>query len=177
MTFSNDMWYRPGDEGRDSNGDDDDFFPPDGHPKVMQLESLRDHALLLFSKIIDEKNDFKTIINQATAIEKHGLLSMADTEQIVRSFAAKDNGSMMAVGGQSPREAEEQVRKMLAALIERIHSNLVAAAVKRDLLDVAFDSEKNDFIFSVNENGKKFAEEAETQLKKRGPNNDSGIRP
>lgn len=138
-----------------NNGDiENGAFPPANHPGVMSIETLRNEALRLFGLMLAEQAGVKQTVEMAPSEEKQQFLSLQETENIVRSFSAADNGEMMAVGGNSKAEAMQQVRKLMEALIQRIMSNLVAEGVRRDLIDVAFDSDANDFAFSVNKHGR-----------------------
>jgi hypothetical protein len=76
----------------------------------------------------------KQTVDIAPSEEKRHFLSIQETEGIVRSFCADDNGEMMAVGGNSKAEAMKQIRSMMEALIQRIMSNIVAEGVRRDLI-------------------------------------------
>lgn len=133
-------------------------MPEPGHPNILSLEILRDKALELYGLFISEQSGIDPACHTATLEEKQHFLSMQETENIVRSFSAMDNGEMMAVGGSSPAEAMVQVRKMMDALLQRIMSNVVAEAVRRELVDVSFDDEQDAFAFQVNQNGFDFVE-------------------
>lgn len=139
-------------------GDDIDF-PDAGHPKIISMEILRNHAVALFGRFLAAQNNINPETYADLTDEKCQFLSLQETETIVRSFSAMDNGEMMAVGGNSKQEAVEQVQKLMTALVERVLSNVIAEGVRRDLIDVSFDDEQNNFAFQVNKNGESLIEE------------------
>ena len=142
--FNEDVWFT--DEG----------FPPPEHPSVMTMEWLRTEALKLFGGFIAARSGLNPTVETASLEDKEKFLSLQETENIVRAFSAKDNGEMMAVGGNTREEAEQQVRALITALVERVMSNVIAEGVKRDLIDVAFDTDADNFAFSVSDKGHQF---------------------
>jgi hypothetical protein len=135
-----------------------DGFPSPSHPGVMTIETLRNEALRLFGVMLAQQTGVKQTVDIAPSEEKHQFLSIQETENIVRTFCANDNGEMMAVGGNSKAEAMQQIRSMMEALIQRIMSNLVSEGVRRELIDVSFNSDMNDFAFEVSERGRKLVD-------------------
>lgn len=137
----------------------DDGFPDADHPGVISIEAMRDNALMLFGRLMAQTTGLKSdYVAEDVSDAQREFLSIAETENIIRSFSAHDNGEMMAVGGNSRQEARTQVRKLMEALVTRIMSNVTAEASRRDLIDVAFDSEADAFAFNVNDNGKSLIE-------------------
>lgn len=140
------------------HGDDIDF-PDSSHPKVIPMEVLRNQAIVLFGRFLAAQNKMDPDTYAELTDEKCKFLSLQETETIVRSFSAMDNGEMMAVGGNSKKEAIDQIRQLMAALLERVLSNVIAEGVNRDLIDSYFDEARNSFGFEVNENGKQLLEQ------------------
>lgn len=134
-------------------------LPAAGHPKIIPLQVLRDQALHIFDRMITEKSGLKSGEYVADLEAQSAFLSIEETEQIVRSFSAMDNGELMAVGGKSKAEAMDQVFKLMAALLDRIMSNVMTESSKRGLLDVSFDTDHNCFAFSLTPDGMKLVEE------------------
>jgi len=134
-------------------------LPENDHPNVIPMEMLRDQAIALFGRFIAEQSGVNAETCAMLTEEKCKFLTLPETEAIVRSFSAMDNGEMMAVGGNSKAEAMQQIRKLMAALLERVLSNVIQEGVRRDLIDVAFDGEQNAFAFQVNANGERLIEE------------------
>lgn len=135
------------------HGDDIDF-PGSDHPKVIPMEVLRNQAIVLFGRFLAMQSDTDPETYADLTEEKCKFLSLQETETIVRSFSAMDNGEMMAVGGNSKKEAVEQIKQLMAALVERVLSNVIAEGVRQDLIDSYFDATRNSFDFEVSETGK-----------------------
>lgn len=148
------------DEGPWFQGDDIDF-PDASHPKVIPMEMLRNQAIALFGRFLAMQNNVAPETYADITDEKCKFLSLQETETIVRSFSEMDNGEMMAVGGNSKQEAVRQIRQLMAALVERVLSNVIAEGVSRDLIDVAFDDAQNSFAFQVSKNGEQLLAEYE----------------
>lgn len=151
------------DESNDGGGPwfhgDDIDFPDSSHPKVIPMEVLRNQAIVLFGRFLAMQNNAEPETYADLTEEKCEFLSLQETETIVRSFSAMDNGEIMAVGGNSKQEAIAQIRQLMAALIERVLSNVIAAGVKQDLIDTWFDETRNSFDFEVSEKGKQLLEQ------------------
>lgn len=133
-------------------------MPEPEHPGILSIELLRDKALELYGVFLSQQSGVDPGCHTATIEEKQQFLSLQETENIVRAFCAADNGELMAVGGNSPAEAMQQIHDMMSALIARIMSNVIAEAARRDLIDVAFDAEQDAFAFQVNQKGIDFVE-------------------
>lgn len=93
---------------------------------------------------------------QAKKAENH--LSLQETENIVREHSQIVDGDLYAVGGETAEEAHAIINEMLSALMDRIMSNVLAAGVKQELLDCNYNSDKDDFEFSVTDKGKQIVE-------------------
>jgi hypothetical protein len=112
-------------------------------------------ALILFARVLQDGKP--TIMPDEHAARGTQYLSLSETENIIKEHSTEvegPKGSCYAVGGDSPEEANEKVSHLMAALIERVRSNVIAASVKRGWVDCAFDPESNDFVFSVTEKGR-----------------------
>jgi hypothetical protein len=51
--------------------------------------------------------------------------------------------------------------------MQRILSNVIAHGVEEELIDVAFDSERDDFVFSASQKGENFASKFENEFGKK----------
>ncbi len=127
-----------------------------GGQPVIPIRALRDTAIKMFDQFIELQSGINPDVSSATFEEKCEFLSLNEAECIVRDFSASDDGEMFAVGGETKQEAIAQIHRLMAALIDRVMSNVVAAAVKEDLVDVAWDTDASNFAFAVTEKGRKF---------------------
>lgn len=141
----------------EEHNDFDEFLGNNsGGRPVVPIQALRDAAIKLFDQFIEQQSGISADLHSATFEEKCEFLSLNEAECIVRDFSASDDGEMFAVGGETKQEAIAQIHRLMAALVDRIMSNVVAAAVKEDLVDVAWDTDVNNFAFAVTEKGRKF---------------------
>lgn len=123
-------------------------------PKMMTIAFLRDKALEVFNGVLAQQAGLKKEFFVPEINDSHrAYLSLKETEAIVESFSAIKGAPFMAIGGNSKAEAMQQVQNLMQALMTRIMSNVIAEGVKQDLIDSAFDSEKNDFVFGVTPKG------------------------
>ena len=129
------------------------FFAGKYPPKILSMTDLRNFAVKLFDDFIHSQSGLNPDIDGASFEDKCDFLTVAETETIVRDFSRTDVSGMFAVGGDTPDEALDQMRKLLSALVERVMSNVIAAGASEDLIAVAFDDDSNNFIFSVTEKG------------------------
>jgi hypothetical protein len=141
---------------------------PDGQP-VIPIRFLRDCAIKLFDHFIERQSGINPDVSSAAFEEKCDFLSLNEAECIVRDFSASDDGEMFAVGGETKQEALAQIHRLMAAMLDRVMSNVVAAAVKEDLVDVAWDTDSNNFAFAVTEKGKKFVDDNEHRFRQDSP--------
>lgn len=142
-----------------SDAEDSAFSEAGGH-NVVPLPLLRDTALKMFGQFMAQQAGVKPEqCNFDDITEQRRFLSIEETDAIVRSHAATDDGEMMAVGANTRAEAMQKVQELMRALISRVMSNIIAEGVNRDLIDVAFDNNANDFAFCVNANGRRLVQE------------------
>lgn len=143
------------------SGDGEYSFPGSDHPGVIEIPFLRDTALKMFGRFLAHQSglDIEHYNFDNDVSEQQKFLSIEETDAIVRSHAAADNGEMMAVGGNSRAEAVQKINELMSALMGRIMSNVIAEGAKRDLIDVAFDDGADCFAFHVNANGHKLIQE------------------
>ncbi len=124
------------------------------------IEMLRDHALTLFAKVVSRINNMPASAALPIDETQRHFLSVAETEAIIKehSIAGGPEG-VYAIGGETREEYEAQMRKLFQALMVRIEANVAQYGVKKGYLDCAFDSNANDFVFSVSEKGKAVVDE------------------
>lgn len=154
-----------------SNYDDEDN-ETGGHFLLRSTREVREMALILFARMLQSGKP--TIMSDEDAARGTQYLSLNETESIIKEHSTEvegPEGSCYAIGGDSPEEADEKVSDLMAALVERVRSNVIATSVKRGWVDCAFDVESNDFVFSVTEKGKKVKDD---DLR---PNKDADSRP
>ena len=135
---------------------DDNFDDTAGQYELSSIESIRDAALIMYGRFIahmygEEPND-----ERAKLSRNH--LSLQETENIVRDYSSVSGDGIYAVGGDTAEDAKKKINEMMAALMDRVMSNVLAAGVKQDLLDCNYDTNKNDFSFTVTDKGKQIAE-------------------
>jgi hypothetical protein len=126
---------------------------------VLSMAVLRDKALELFDGVVNKIHDNKYQKAELLLEHRRLFLSIEETELIVRENCALDTGSLFGIGGDTMEEAVNNMRKLMSALIDRIMSNVIQFGAKEGLIDVGFDDARNDFCFSVSDEGKKFVDE------------------
>lgn len=149
----------------------------EGGVRAMTFAKLRDLSLNVFNVYMRKQAGLSVEFNPAALLNGEGggteeeleewrpLLSVNETEAIVRDLSIKAGDGLYAVGGNTPKEAMDKVNEVMAALCARIMSNLTALAVKEGLLDAAFDDEENDFAFKLTEKGRQFGEKFEKMFR------------
>jgi hypothetical protein len=153
--------------------DDAQPAPPDfggGEVKMMSFAKLRDISLNIFDVYMRQRVGLPVKFSPAELLtgncgrtnqeleECRMLLSVSETEAIVRDLSIKAGNGLYAVGGNTLEEANEKISAVMAALCARIMSNLTAIGVREGLLDAAFDDEENDFTFRLTDKGRAFGE-------------------
>lgn len=128
------------------------------------LEMLRDEAISLFDRFVAHRSGMPPAgaVN-ATLEDKQKFLTLAETENIVKEHAVITEDAY-AIGGDTPEEAARQIRIVMAALMQRILSNVLNAGAGLELFDVSFDEKRNDFCFQVSEKGKKLNDRIQKQI-------------
>lgn len=143
---------------------DEPEFTEDSAQQFMTIERLRDEALNLFDQFIAHQSALPSPkVAGATPEEKQQFLTLEETENIVREYAVAGAG-MYAVGGDTQEEAFKQIRIVVAALVQRIMSNVLRIGADFGLLDVMFDGEANDFRFDVSNKGHRLYERLKAQI-------------
>ena len=143
---------------------DEPEFPEGGEQQFMTIERLRDEALILFDQFIARQSAMPSPdVSRATTEEKREFLTLEETENIVREYAVIGPG-MYAVGGETQEEAFKQIRVVMAALMQRIMSNVLRIGADFGLIDVMFDNSANDFRFDVSDKGHRLYERLKTQI-------------
>lgn len=138
---------------------------------MLSISHLRDYVLQLFQQLIEDRSGLK--LETGHMEYKQQFLAIEEVETIIREHSAYEDGAVMAVGGNSMEEAHATMRKLISALLDRVMSNVTRIGVDRGLIDVAFDSERNDFEFSVSKEGEAFVRECEKEWGA-NPDADSG---
>lgn len=99
-------------------------------------------------KLFDVKNisyDFEELTEEEKE-ELDSILSISECITMSENFMTK-RGSEYTING-------DEYINMVECFNRRLISNMVQKLAQRGLLEIAFDDEKNDFIFWVNKNGK-----------------------
>lgn len=128
----------------------------DARYSFSTVDAVRDAALIIYGRFVARLNNMTA--DDDSAKTKHQYLSLQETENIVREHGYVFEGTY-AIGGDSQEEAKKQIQELLAALTDRIMSNVLQEGVRQNLLECDYDVEKDDFTFSVTEKGKKTVEE------------------
>lgn len=130
---------------------DDNYDDTDARYELSTIDSVRDAALIMYGRFIARINDQEA--NDDEAKQKSQYLTLQEAEQIIREHSCVVDG-VYGIGAKTKEEAKTKINELLAALMDRIMSNVVQEAVKQDLLDCQYDNATNDFAFSVTETGK-----------------------
>lgn len=131
--------------------DERDYDDTDARFQLSTIPAVRDAALILYGRFVSRMNNRSSNDEGAKTCTQH--LSLQETEAIVRehSYVVADS---YAIGGNTKEEAKQKIKTLLAALMDRIMSNVLQEGVRQDLLDCRYDVDKNDFTFSVTDKGK-----------------------
>jgi hypothetical protein len=134
-----------------------DMFDETDEPqhKLCTIDSLRDFALVMFGRYLSAHD--KTAPDDERAKKCTAFLSLQETENILRENSQVAENGVIGVGGDTAEEANAKLAKVMSALCSRILSNVLSRGVQDELLDCAFDPEKNDFAFSITERGMQIA--------------------
>jgi len=119
------------------------------------IEMMREQALTLFAKVVAHINDMPEDSTLPIDDTQRRFLSVDETETIIKEHSIPGGPEgFYAIGGETREEYETQMRKVFQALMMRIKANVTQYGVKKGYLDCAFDSDSNDFVFSVSEQGR-----------------------
>lgn len=123
---------------------------------MLSIADLRDKALAHYHEIhcAALRDNGTPFIGDLDLEAVRQYLSLQEATAILLEFCEYDNGKLMGICGHSRKEVEDKLQQLFVALCKRIRSNVAAEAVKDGMLDVEYDSEQNDFVFSMTEQGK-----------------------
>lgn len=136
--------------------DDNDYKDTDARFQLSTIPAVRDAALIMYGRFISRLNDLPIDDENAKKCGKY--LSLKETEAIVREHSCVVDETY-AIGGDTEEEAKQKINELLAALMDRVMSNVLQEGVRQDWLDCEYDEEKNDFKFSVTDKGKQIGAE------------------
>lgn len=144
----------------DDDNYDDDGANDDSEPHILGMSSVAEiqkYALVMYGRWIAHLNNAQSDDEKAATRQKY--LSMQETEQIVREYSNQYDEHTFSIGGETEEEVGKNMRQVLAALMDRIMSNVLQEGVNTGLLECAFDDKVNDFTFDVTEEGRARARE------------------
>lgn len=123
------------------------------------LRALQRAALVIYGRFVASQSNDTSDDDEAATKEHY--LSLQEVEHIVREHATiqKTDDGNYVIGAESAEEANKMVHAVMAALMDRVMSNVLRQGVRDGLIDCAYDSDANDFMFSVTDAGKAKAEE------------------
>lgn len=148
----------------DDTDNQNDETPDSVDVPIMTIEALRDCALRMFDGYLAHCSGTPgPDAANATLEEKQEFLTLAETENILRDYA-KIGPGVYAVGGSTMEEATEKVKDVMAALMQRILSNVLSAGANVGLFDVVFDDTANNFAFGVSEKGQRLYEKIKDKI-------------
>ena len=129
------------------------------------LRALQRAALVIYGKFVAAQQNAES--NDEEAATKEQFLSLQEVENIVREHANTDksDNDNYVIGADTADEANKIVHAVMAALMDRIMSNVLQAGVNQGLLDCAYDNDSDDFVFSVTPHGKALVEEFHDEQK------------
>ncbi len=133
-----------------------DYNDDDSWMEVLNLNKLADFSRRVVYSNFDEDNDkysdeeFLDIVgemklNKENREELEQLLPIKETTLILKSLCVVKNRKKKTVYLIKEVDYDE----FLVQLSQRMISNIVLGLVKKDLVETAWDDEKNDFIFWV----------------------------
>lgn len=136
---------------------DDDFNDTAGRYELSSIAAIREAALIMYGRFLAHMYGRAPDDTKAKQAENH--LSLQETENIVREHSTVIDGDVYAIGGDTEEEARAKVNELLASLMDRVMSNVLAAGVKQDLIDCDYNVDKNDFEFTLTDKGKQVVED------------------
>lgn len=135
---------------------DDNYNDTDARYELSTIPAVRDAALILYGRFVSRLNNLP--VDDDSAKQRKDYLTLAETENIIREHGYVVDGTY-AIGGDTPEEAKQKINELLAALMDRVMSNVLREGVRLDLLDCTYDTDTDDFSFSVTDKGKQTVEE------------------
>ena len=135
---------------------DDNYDDTNARYELSTMDAVRTAALIMYGRFIANINGEEP--DDEEAKNKTQYISVQETEAIVRenSFVS---GDTYAIGGDTQEEVKKNINELLNALLDRIMSNVLQEGVKQELLDCQYDTDTNDFAFSVTDKGKEKVDE------------------
>jgi hypothetical protein len=124
--------------------------------ELSTIDAVREAALIMYGRFVANINNMEN--DDEGAKLRTNYLSLSETEAIIKEHGFVV-GDTYAIGGDTPEEAKKQINALLAALLDRVMSNVLQEGVKQELLDCAYDTNTDDFAFSVTDKGRQKIEE------------------
>jgi hypothetical protein len=121
-------------------------------------ENLRNKALFLFGRILEKISKREVSTEITPAIQKY--LPVEEVELILKDHAEIVPDGFI-VGAETREDMEIALRELMASLINRIMSNVLARGVSDGFLECIFDGDVNDFQFLLTEKGMQLSDEYE----------------
>lgn len=127
-----------------------DYDDTDARYQLSSLDAVREAALIMYGRFAASISGLEQ--NDKRAKRQYCNLSLEETENIVRKHAVV-NDYVYAIGGDTEKEARQKIDDMMTELCDAIMGNVVARGVSRELFEQEFDSNKNDFVFTITDKG------------------------
>lgn len=135
---------------------DDNYNDTDARYELSTIPAVRDAALIMYGRFVSRINNLP--VDDDSAKQRHNYLTLEETENIIREYGYVVDGAY-AIGGDTKDEAKQKINELLAALMDRVMSNVLREGVRLELLDCTYDTDTDDFSFSVTDRGKQKVEE------------------
>ncbi len=136
---------------------DDNYENTDARYELSTIPAVRDAALIMYGRFIARMNNMEPEDESAKLRSQY--LTLQETENIVKEHSVVADSGAYAIGGDTPEAIKANINELLASLMDRIMSNVIQEGVKQELLDCEYDTDKDDFKFSVTEKGRQKVEE------------------
>lgn len=134
---------------------DDNYNDTDARYELSTIDAVRDAALIMYGRFISKINNMP--VDDESAKTRHQYLTLEETENIIREYGYVVDGAY-AIGGDTKDEAKKKINELLASLMDRVMSNVLREGVRSELLDCTYDTDTDDFSFSVTDKGKQKVE-------------------
>ena len=135
---------------------EDNYNDTDARYELSTIPAVRDAALIMYGRFISKINNMP--VDDDAAKTRQQYLTLEETENIIREYGCVVDDAY-AIGGDTKDEAKKKINELLAALMDRVMSNVLREGVRSELLDCAYDTDTDDFSFSVTDKGKQKVEE------------------
>lgn len=142
---------------------DDGYENTDGRFELSTMSAVRDAALIMYGRFISRMSNVEPDDDSAKLRSQY--LTLQETENIVKEHSGVSSArdGVYAIAGDTPEEIKAHINELLASLMDRIMSNVIQEGVKQELIDCEYDTDKDDFTFSVTEKGRQKVEELRAQ--------------